>query len=81
MREHPLVCFPSQVTVARPARFSSVRWLGDKRTMVVHDLDAAEPGCGIDQLVATLRAASFGPDSPIEARNRGYRPCRHCKAS
>lgn len=62
----------------RPARFGHVRWLGDKRAMVVHDLDAARPGCRLDDLVASERFATFGPDALAEARNRGYRPCRRC---
>lgn len=62
----------------RPARFASVRWLGDKRTMSVHDLDSIVDGCGLDELLASGRAATFGPDSASEARNRGYRHCRHC---
>lgn len=65
--------------MGRPARFRRHRWLGDKRTMVVHDLDAAAPACRIDDLVASGRFASFGPDSEAEARNRGYSPCRHCR--
>jgi hypothetical protein len=64
---------------ARPARFAGVRWLGDKRTMVVHDLDAARPACAVEDLAASLGAATFGPDSLAEARNRGYRPCRRCR--
>lgn len=65
---------------ARPARFRRHRWLGDKRTMVVHDLDAAGHACRVDELLASERFASFGPDSVAEARNRGYRPCPHCRS-
>jgi hypothetical protein len=46
--------------------------------MVVHDLDAAGPACRLDDLLASERFATFGPDSLPEARNRGYRPCRRC---
>lgn len=67
------------VTAPRPARFGRIRWLGDKRTMVVHDLDAAIGDCRVDELVGSGRFASFGPDSAAEARNRGYRPCRWCR--
>ena len=62
----------------RPPRFAAVRWLGDKRTMRVHDLDVTVESCGLDDLLASERFATFGPDSPVEARNRGYRRCRHC---
>ena len=65
---------------SRPPRFRHVRWLGDKRTMVVHDLDAVVAACGLDDLLASERFASFGPDSVVEARNRGYRPCPRCAA-
>ncbi len=67
------------VVVARPARFASHRWLGDKGAMVVHDLDEPGTGCGIDELLASQRFATFGPDTLAEARNRGYRPCRRCR--
>ena len=63
---------------ARPPRFRHHRWLGDKQEMVVHDLDAARPACRLDDLLASERFASFGPDSLPEARNRGYRPCPRC---
>lgn len=66
--------------MSRPTRFEHHRYVGDKRSHVVHDLDAAVPGCAIDELVASQRFASFGPDTLPEARNRGYRPCRHCGA-
>jgi len=56
-----------------------VRWLGDKRALMVHDLDAAVDGCRIDDVVASGHAATFGPDTAVEARNRGYRQCRHCR--
>ena len=65
--------------MARPIRFEEFRWLGDKRTQIVHDLDH----CGddvIDELMASRQFASFGPDSVDEARNRGYRPCA-CEAA
>jgi hypothetical protein len=64
--------------MSRPSRFEEHRWLGDKRTQVVHDLDAAVDACGIDELVASEQYATFGPDTLPEARNRCYRPCRSC---
>jgi len=64
--------------MSRPTRFEDHRWLGDKRTQIVHDLDHTEPGCGIDELLASEQFASFAPDLLAEARNRGYRPCPHC---
>ena len=74
----PAVVFSAVTVAGRPARFGHVRWLGDKRSMVVHDLDAVVSACELDDLLASQRFASFGPDSVAEARNRGYRPCRGC---
>jgi hypothetical protein len=64
--------------VSRPTRFEHFQWLGDKRNQIVHDLDASAEGCDIDELMRSEQFAAFGPDTLLEARNRGYRPCRHC---
>jgi hypothetical protein len=63
--------------MSRPVRFEHFRWLGDKRSQVVYDLDAddLDPAV-IDELMASEQFAAFGPDSLAEARNRGYRPWR-----
>ena len=64
--------------VSRPTRFEHFRYLGDKRTQVVYDLDLAGSDEGvaaaIDELLASEQFAAFGPDTLAEARNRGYRP-------
>jgi hypothetical protein len=58
----------------RPSRFEHFRFLGDKRTQVVYDLDdAATPKAIIDELVESGQGATFGPDSLPDARNRNYR--------
>ncbi len=59
----------------RPIRFEASRWLGDKRSQRVHDLDHCDDPDVIDELMESKQYASFGPDSLDEARNRGYRPC------
>lgn len=64
--------------MTRPSRFAEHRYLGDKRTQRVHDLDAATDACAIDELMASEQFAAFGPDTLPEAANRGYRPCPHC---
>ena len=64
--------------VARPTRFEEHRWLGDKRSMRVHDLDNTTDECAIDELMASEKFYAVAPDTLPEARNRGYRPCRHC---
>ena len=67
--------------MTRPVRFEHFRWLGDKRRMTVHDLDATVDACAIDDLMESEQFAAFGPDRLAEARNRGYHACRHCVGS
>jgi hypothetical protein len=65
--------------MSRPTRFEDFRYLGDKRTQRVYDLDnadAPEVAAKIEELLASERFAAFGPDTLAEARNRGYRPDR-----
>jgi hypothetical protein len=67
-----------RLTMSRPTRFEHYRWLGDKRSQVVHDLDNTVDACKIDELMAAETFAAFGPDTLLEAQNRNYHPCRHC---
>lgn len=62
----------------RPVRFEDHRWVGDKRTQVVHDVDACTDESIIDELMAAETFICFGPDTLAEARNRGYRRCGCC---
>lgn len=50
------------------------RYVGDKRSQVVYDLDEVSDQSVIEELVASEQFLVFGPDSLAEARNRGYRP-------
>jgi hypothetical protein len=59
--------------VERPTRFEHHRWLGDKRTQVVYDLDTFTDPAVIDELMEAQTFVCFGPDTLPEARNRGYR--------
>ena len=60
--------------------FEHHRYVGDKRTQRVHDIDhAAEDDRGIAAMVAAASFLAFGPDTLPEARNRGYRLCRSCR--
>ncbi len=56
----------------RPSRFEHVRFLGDKRTQLVYDLDSWTDTATIDEIVTADTGLSFGPDTLAEARNRGY---------
>ena len=62
----------------RPLRFEHHRWIGDKRTQVVHDVDACTDESIIDELMAAETFICFGPDTLAEARNRGYKRCGCC---
>ena len=56
----------------RPAKFEHVRFLGDKRTQLVYDLDEWTDPAPIEDLLAAGTGTCFGPDTLAEARNRGY---------
>ena len=58
--------------MARPTRFEHTRFLGDKRTQLVYDLDEWKDGAVIDEIVEQGVGLCFGPDTLAEARNRGY---------
>ena len=60
----------------RPGRFEHTRFLGDKRTQLVYDLDTWTDPVIIDDIVNTNSGLYFGPDTLPEARNRGYRLAR-----
>ncbi|HZN13178.1 MAG TPA: hypothetical protein VFB78_02835 [Acidimicrobiales bacterium] len=64
--------------MSRPARFETHRWLGDKRSMIVHDLDNVADRCALDDLLKSERFLAFGPDTLPEARNRCFHACPHC---
>ena len=61
----------------RLTRFEHNRWVGDKRSQIVHDTDQATEDHLAD-LVAARTYLCFGPDTLTEARNRSYRPCKVC---
>lgn len=56
----------------RPTRFEHTRFLGDKRTQLVYDLDEWTDVAVIDEIVEAGVGLCFGPDTLAEARNRGY---------
>ena len=53
-------------------KFEHSRFVGDKRTQLVYDLDTWDDPAIIDEIVAEGVGLSFGPDTLAEARNRGY---------
>lgn len=56
----------------RPTRFEHTRFLGDKRTQLVYDLDSWTDAAVIADIITAETGLCFGPDSLAEARNRGY---------
>lgn len=66
---------PSAATLGcmeRPIKFEHTRYLGDKRTQLVYDLDNWSDPDIINDIVASEVGLCFGPDTEVEARNRGY---------
>jgi hypothetical protein len=66
--------------MARPAHFEHYRYLGDKRTQVVYDLDlyGVDPAvtADVDRVLLAESFIAISPQTLGEARNRGYRPHR-----
>jgi hypothetical protein len=60
------------LTMEHHPKFEHSRFVGDKRTQLVYDLDAWDDPQIIDDIVAHGVGLSFGPDTLAEARNRGY---------
>jgi len=59
----------------RPSRFAEHRYVGDKRSQVVYDLDDdATPEDAIADLLEAETYLVFAPDTLAEARNRCYKP-------
>jgi hypothetical protein len=63
--------------MSRPTRFEHHRYLGDKRSQRVYDLDLVDTDPNVTKAVADIMAseqfAAFSPDTLAEARNRGYK--------
>lgn len=60
----------------RPTKFEHQRYIGDKRTQIVHDVDETTDETIISELMDSEQFTSFSPDTLAEARNRGYRTAR-----
>lgn len=57
----------------RPIKFEHFRYVGDKRSLVVYDVDSLTDESLIDELMRSGRYLCFAPDTQVEAANRGYR--------
>jgi hypothetical protein len=56
----------------RPSRFEHSRFVGDKRTQLVYDLDSWDDAATVREFVEVGVGVCFAPDTLAEARNRGY---------
>jgi len=63
--------------MSKPTALEHFRYVGDKRTQIVYDMDEMATDARVEKAVADIVAAqtyaTFGPDTLAEARNRGYR--------
>jgi hypothetical protein len=66
--------------MGRLRRFPNSRYVGVRDRMIVYDCDDEEQFSELearvdaDGLMARAMLSSFAPDTPAEARNRGFRP-------
>ena len=57
----------------RPKNFAHFRYVGDKRTQILYDVDTLENEDVLHELLESQAFICFSPDTPAEGRNRGYR--------
>jgi hypothetical protein len=65
----------------RRPQISNKRYLGNKNTKEVHDLDhedTSASGCQIDEIIKAGHAVVFNPDTLEEAHKCGYDNCAKC---
>jgi hypothetical protein len=68
--------------MGRLRRFSDNRYLGVRDEMIFYDCDDEEQYAAVaalveeGDLIGRLGVQTFAPDTPAEARNRGFRPHR-----
>ncbi len=71
--------------MSRPLRFEHFRYVGDKRTQVVYDLDLygadEQVTADVDDLMASEQFVAISPQTLAEARNRGYHPHRSIRSA
>jgi hypothetical protein len=60
-------------------RRASFRFLGDRESLILHDLDREnEEQCGIQELLRAGRGITFRPDSLRQGVRQGFVPCEIC---
>ncbi len=56
----------------RPTNFAHHRYVGDKRTLTVYDVDQLTDESILQDLLEAGTFLCFAPDTAVEARNRGF---------
>ncbi len=56
------------------------RFVGNRSPahLEVHDLDAEDRRCQIDEIIKAGNAVTFTPDTLVEAHRQGYDNCAYC---
>jgi len=71
--------------MSRPVRFEEYKYVGDKRSLVVYDLDLYGRDdavtAAVDELLTAETFLAISPSTLAEARNRGYRPHRSIRVA
>jgi len=65
----------------RRPQYPDKRYLGNTNEKEVHDLDdedTSASGCQIDEIIRAGHAATFIPDTLMQAHNQGYDNCAKC---
>ena len=62
----------------RRAQFPDKRLVGDRRYMLVHNVDNEHNLCRIDDIIKADAVETFETDSIDEATDKGYDPCESC---
>jgi hypothetical protein len=57
--------------------FNGKRFIGNKNTMEVHDLDNEKLSCRINE-IKHEHVVTFYPDAHSTAKSNGYDNCAHC---
>jgi hypothetical protein len=77
------MCFATVQPVSKPVKFEHYRFVGDKRTQRVYDLDLydsnPEVKAAVDELMEAETYLAISPQTLAEARNRGYKPHKSIK--
>ena len=64
--------------MARRAKFDNKRFVGNRGTDQVHDLDNEDTDANACQIDEIRDWKTFNPDTFAQAKNEGFDPCDYC---